>query len=1310
MLKMPSSLLQVTLVVPYSPNAKWWSHLPGKQVTTLWSDDGDPPLAVYSTVDQFHLGPPTPPIPTPVPDPIPVPVPYDINAIELPDLSNVLITYTMNINGTTAVALLDTGAQKDFLNKRFTDRHKVKTVKTSDMYVRMANGSRQDASHIARDIDIDIQGYRTSWTPTVTDLGHFDLILDMPWLTRVNPSINFKTKDATVTLPDGSVFTLHANLKTATEETHIASLTTKEFAKSVKRGVDFFFGRLKPSDTSASDYNLHGITTDPTPLSTATPSPWSRTEGIPLTAEGLPVQPPMLETDAERDNHFTTALADLKFSGCTSPSDKALISTTLESYRDVLRGMPSGYVPPHRPGVDHTIPIADPSAPPPFLSTYRLSVTELDECRIQLTDLLARGFIEPSESPYSSPILFVRKKGGALRFCVDFRTLNKQTIKNRYAIPRAEELFDRLQGASVFSKIDLESGYWQIRVAKDDVPKTAFRTRYGHYQFKVMPFGLTNAPASFQSAMNNIFRPYLDDFVVVFLDDILVFSKDPTQHAKHLDIVLGILCQHNYFARLHKCSFAELALEFLGHIISKNTIAMDPAKISAIKDWPMPTTVRHVRSFLGLAGYYRRFIDHFATHAAPLTDLTRHENHDIGKHWNDSCTKAFTDLKTFITSAPCLALPDLSLPFEVYSDSSDFAMGAVLLQRATPTDDPHPVCFLSRKHPHAVTRYPAWEQELYALVETLREWRCYLEGTHSTIYTDHQSLTTLMTQRKLNGRQSRWIEEIWCYEHSIKWTPGETNLADPFSRRPDHKDEPLLNDITTDISVHEHFDTIRDGYRTDPFYSDPSHKRLGPLTLKDGLWYYKHRLCIPDDADLRHSFLHDAHDAPFSGHQGKHTTMDVLARHVWWPRMAADVDSYVRACHSCQLNKPSSLVPAGLLQPLPIPTTCWDSVSVDFMTGLPRTSKGHDAICVFVDRLSKYVHIIPTKMSNSAIQFATVFKDNIFRLHGIPKTLVSDRVPRFTSDFWRELFRQLGSLLNLSTAYHPQTDGQTENANRHISAYIRHYISPYQTDWDTHLTCAEFALNNHRSSTTRFTPFYMVYGRHPNTPITLTNKVVAVRDDSTPLSVDAFIRNWHMDLQTAKASMETAQQRQQRYANLHRRDIHFEPGDYVYIDAHDINIRTKAKKFKQRWIGPHKVTHRTGAVTYRIQLPPNLKRIHPIFHVSKLKAHKTSDLNPPVIAPPIDLDTDNDVEYPMLEILESRTFGRAQIPQYKVSWSAPYGPEHDDCINADELEECAALDRFLERQKETEAQDAISRRQSRRQANLPPELPPTLFS
>jgi hypothetical protein len=253
--------------------------------------------------------------------------------------------------------------------------------------------------------------------------------------------------------------------------------------------------------------------------------------------------------------------------------------------------------------------------------------------------------------------------------------------------------------------------------------------------------------------------------------------------------------------------------------------------------------------------------------------------------------------------------------------------------------------------------------------------------------------------------------------------------------------------------------------------------------------------------------------------------------------------------------------------------------------------------------------------------------------------------------------------------------------------------------------CVEFALNDHRLSTTGFTPFYMVYGRHPNTPITLTNEVVTVRDDRTPLTVNAFIKNWHMDLQTAKASMETAQQRQQRYANQHRRDVQFEPRDMLFINAHDINIRSRAAKFKQRWIGPHNITHHTGTVTYRIQLPPNLKRLYPIFHVSKLEAHKTSDLNLPIIAPPVDLDTDNDVEYPFKESVGSRAFGRTQIAQYQVRWAAPYGPEHDDWIDASELEECAGVDDFLARQTENDTEESINRRRSPRLANISP-VPP----
>jgi hypothetical protein len=293
----------------------------------------------------------------------------------------------------------------------------------------MANGLRHDASHKLLDAAINIQGFMTDCSPTIMALGQHDLILGMSWLTDVQPVIDFATKDATVQLDNGESFTIKADLKVPTEDRHIASLNAVEFSRSAQRGVDFFLGWIQPQDILP--LALNSLTTKfpgRSTLTSETPSLWSRTEGIPFTAEGLPVQPPTLETDAEPDHRFTNALATLKFPRCASPTDKTKIHDTLESYRDVLRGMPSGFIPPHRPGVDHTIPIMDQNARPPYLSTYRLSVTELDECRIQLTDLIARGFIEPSESPYGSPILFVRKKGGALWFCVNFRALNKQTV------------------------------------------------------------------------------------------------------------------------------------------------------------------------------------------------------------------------------------------------------------------------------------------------------------------------------------------------------------------------------------------------------------------------------------------------------------------------------------------------------------------------------------------------------------------------------------------------------------------------------------------------------------------------------------------------------------------------------------------------------------------------------------------------------------------------------------------------------------------------------------------------------------------
>jgi hypothetical protein len=321
----------------------------------------------------------------------------------------------------------------------------------------------------------------------------------------------------------------------------------------------------------------------------------------------------------------------------------------------------------------------------------------------------------------------------------------------------------------------------------------------------------------------------------------LIFSKDPTKHAQHLTIVLETLRKNGYFARLHKCSFGETTVEFLGHVISYNTISMDKEKLQGVQDWPRPTTTKQVCGFLGLAGYYRRFIQDFATMAAPLHNLTQHDKIKTTEHWDETCTTAFAAIKTAMTSAPVLALPDITKPFVVYTDASEIAIGAVLLQQGE-DQALRPVCYLSRKHPDVVTRYAVWEQELFALVTALREWRCYLEGTTSTVYTDHKSLTTLMTQKKLNSRQANWLEEIWCYHHNIVYRRGEVNLADPFSRRPDHELEtpilaPMLlaqngvDDVTMEL--------IKTAYRQDPFYVDLSHAKIKKLQFENGIYYKK---------------------------------------------------------------------------------------------------------------------------------------------------------------------------------------------------------------------------------------------------------------------------------------------------------------------------------------------------------------------------------------------------------------------------------------------------------------------------------------
>ncbi|KAL4281883.1 hypothetical protein GQ457_03G019080 [Hibiscus cannabinus] len=361
---------------------------------------------------------------------------------------------------------------------------------------------------------------------------------------------------------------------------------------------------------------------------------------------------------------------------------------------------------------------------PVSISPYRMAPKELKELKIQLQELLDRGFIRPSTSPWEAPILFVKKKDESLRMCIDYRQLNKMTVKNKYPLPRIDDLFDQLRGASVFSKIDLRSGYNQLKVREQDVLKTAFCTRYGHYEFLVMPFGLTNAPATFMDLMNMVFHEYLDQFVVVFIDDILVYSRTEEDHDRHLLLVLQTLLENQLYAKLSKCEFWIREVVFLGHVVSSEGIRVDPKKVEAIVNWKQPTSVTEIRSFVGLVGYYRRFVSGFSKVAAPLTKLLQK---GVKYEWSDARQQAFEKLKVALINAPVLTQPMSGKEFVVYSDASYVGLGCVLMQEG------RVVAYASRQLKVHEKNYPTHDIELAAVVFALKIWRHYLYGKANVV-------------------------------------------------------------------------------------------------------------------------------------------------------------------------------------------------------------------------------------------------------------------------------------------------------------------------------------------------------------------------------------------------------------------------------------------------------------------------------------------------------------------------------------------------------------------------------------------------
>jgi len=813
---------------------------------------------------------------------------------------------------------------------------------------------------------------------------------------------------------------------------------------------------------------------------------------------------------------------------------------------------------------------------------------------------------------------------------------------------------DRLAGSKYFSKIDLYSGYHQIRIKEKDILKTAFRTRYGHYEFLVLPFGLTNAPATFMTLMNDIFREYLDKFVVVYLDDILIYSRTKDEHLKHIHIVLQTLRKHQLYAKAKKCELFRKKVEYVGHFISEEGITVDPRKVNVIKNWSTPTDTSELRSFLGLASYYRKFVSGFSAIAAPLTMLL-HKNKAF--EWSSITQKAFDTLKEKLTTAPVLLIPDPTKPFTLTTDASDIAIGAVLTQDCGKGEQP--VAYESRKLSAAEQNYPTHEKELLAIIHALRLWRTYLEGQQFTVITDHASLEYIKTQSNLSKRQARWLDTLQSYDFQVRYRPGKMNIvADALSR------QPHLNSITTIATTLMDNDVLKRAYQTDNYFgpildtlqnpnqADEKQKtRAKHFEIRQEYLYLKgtQRMAIPSDKRIRAYILHEHHDTNISGHLGIDKTTEAIMRNFYWPKMGKDIRRYVQTCDTCQRHKLSNQQQAGLLRPLEIPDNKWEEIAMDFIVQLPLTKQGHNAIVVFTDRLTKRAIFHPTHTSASAPAIAKIFFATVFKNHGLPRTIISDRDSKFTSRFWQALFKHLSTKTAMSTAFHPQTDGQTERLNRTLEEMLRIYATYKQDEWDEYLPAAEFAYNNSKQASTGFTPFELDNGQHPHTPITLAKKNIT---NVAPAS--DFIEHWHNMMTIAKDHLREAQERQTKYANNHRRHLMFKTGDQVLLSMKNTNNpvdrNRPTKKLTPRFMGPYTIIQVVSPVAYKLNLPETMKT-HPVFHVSLLKPyqHSPDEFARPTPPPPVIVESDTGrEEYEVETILDKRIIRKKT--QYLVKW------------------------------------------------------------
>lgn len=731
--------------------------------------------------------------------------------------------------------------------------------------------------------------------------------------------------------------------------------------------------------------------------------------------------------------------------------------------------------------IKHSIDTGD--AKPIKQRYYPISPAVEKQISGEIERMLSLGVIEEApNSSWSSPTVVVVKPG-KVRMCVDSRKLNSVTVKDAYPIPNIDGLISRLPPVHYISKIDLKDAFWQVELDEESKPKTAFTVpNRPLYQFRRMPFGLCNAPQTLCRLMDKVIPYNLKSHVFVYLDDLLVVSQTFEEHLTHLMEVSTNLRKANLTINVEKSSFGLSRVKYLGYVVGHGTLQVDQEKIKAIEDFPVPKSIKQLRRFLGMTGWYRRFIQDFSTITFPLTEMLTKKKTFV---WTDKAQEAFDQLKTRLTSAPLLIHPNYSKPFILQCDASTHGVGAVLAQK----DDngiEKPIAYMSHKLNKAQRNYTITELECLAVVMAIKKFRPYIEGLEFKVVTDHASLKWLMGQRDLSGRLARWSLKLQGFNFTIEHRSGRENIVpDALSRV--YEGEDFLNAI--ELETLPAIDLDSDAFKSDEYSKlkeEIQNSNLPDFKLVDGYIYKRTefssgeidesnlwKLMVP--IELRQDVIYSAHNTPTSAHSGIAKTIERIRRYFYWPRLATDVKEYILNCKLCKTSKTQTNVLRPPLGHMPDTERPFQRLYVDLIGPFPRSKKGHIGLLIVLDHFSKFTFLKPLKKFVSK-EIINYLQNEIFCCYGVPETLVSDNGSQFRSKDFEKFLTKYGVHHILTAVYSPQANA-SERVNRCINEALRSYIRNDQREWDRYTDSINCSLRNSIHQSIGRTPYQVVFGQ-----------------------------------------------------------------------------------------------------------------------------------------------------------------------------------------------------------------------------------------